>query len=127
MKLARFAIVLLSMTALISGLRAAFADDAPAGDAKHTIKEVMENAHKSKLINKVLADEATQEEKIELLDNYISLLESSPPKGDMASWNNLAGQAAVAAAKVVVGRDGALVELKTATNCAACHKVHKGE
>jgi hypothetical protein len=30
-----------------------------------------------------------------------------------------------AAAKVAVGREGAMVELKTATNCKKCHDAHK--
>lgn len=94
---------------------------------KYQIKEVMQQAHKKgdSLVEKVVAGEASNEEKLKLLDLYISLVENKPKKGDEASWQTLAGGAALAAAKVVVGREGALEELKTATNCAACHKVHK--
>jgi hypothetical protein len=92
---------------------------------KHTIKEVMTNAHKSGLLKKVLADEATPEEKLVLLDHYISLVECTPPKGDMNSWQNLSGKLALASAKVAVGRDGALTELKAASNCTTCHDAHK--
>ena len=28
---------------------------------------------------------------------------------------------------VVVGREGAVAELKAASNCGACHKAHKGK
>ena len=87
----------------------------------------MKTAHKDGLLKKVLAGEANEADKLTLLDNYISLIESTPPKGDMESWHNLAGRAALAAAKVAVGREGATDELKAATNCAACHKAHKGE
>jgi hypothetical protein len=31
----------------------------------------------------------------------------------------------MAAAKVMAGREGSIQELTKATNCAACHKVHK--
>ncbi len=103
-----------------------FAQDAES-KPKHTIKEVMKNAHKDGLLKKVLEGEATEAEKLDLLDNYISLVECEPPKGSMESWQNLAGRAALAAAKVAVGREGATAELKAATNCAACHKAHKGE
>ena len=67
----------------------------------------------------------TEEEQRELLDLYISLVENTPPMGEMGSWHRLAGGAALAAAKIVVGRDGAIVELKEATNCKACHDSHK--
>ena len=103
---------------------AAFAaDDEPA--TKHTIKEVMKVAHKDGLLKKILAGEGSDEDKKTLLDLYVSMVESKPKKGDMQSWHNLAGQSALAAAKVVVGREGSLKELETATNCKACHDVHK--
>ena len=93
---------------------------------KHTIKQVMKEALKGNALNKkVLSGDATDKEKLQLLDMYISLVESEPPKGDEASWQKFAGSAALAAAKVAVGREGAEVELKAATNCAACHKAHK--
>ncbi len=93
--------------------------------AKHSIKEVMKKAHKDGLLKKVTSGDASAEDQRELLDLYISLVENTPPQGEMDSWHRLAGGAALAAAKVVVGRDGAVVELKEATNCKACHDVHK--
>ncbi|MCA9128250.1 MAG: hypothetical protein KDB22_14255 [Planctomycetales bacterium] len=95
--------------------------------AKHTIKEVMKIGHnkESGVLGKVLSGNATDDEKKLLLDLYISMLESKPKKGEMDSWQKLAGGTALAAAKVVVGREGALDELKEASNCAACHKLHK--
>lgn len=96
---------------------------------KHTIKEVMKIAHgkDSGLLQKVLKGEGSDEEKKQLLDVYVSMVESKPSKGEDGSWQHLAGSAALAAAKVVVGREGALKELETATNCKACHSVHKGD
>ncbi len=100
-----------------------------AAKPKHTIKEVMKIAHnkESGLLAKVLSGEGTDEQKKELLDVYVSLAEGKPGKGDLDSWHTLAGGAALAAAKVVVGREGALDELKTASNCKACHDIHKGK
>ena len=116
------AICVAGMGSVMSLVRAA--DEAKP---KHTIKEVMKTVHgkESTLHKNIVAGTGTAEEKQQLLDLYISLFEGKPPKGDEDSWKMLAGKAALAAAKVVVGREGAIEELKTATNCKACHSVHK--
>ncbi|MCA9217639.1 MAG: hypothetical protein KDB27_31435 [Planctomycetales bacterium] len=102
------------------------AEDGEEQKPKHTIEQVMEKALKGGGLNKKVADgKASNEEKLQLLDMYISLLENKPPKGDNASWQKLAGATALAAAKVAVGRPGAEAELKKATNCKACHSEHK--
>lgn len=101
--------------------------EAPEGDdaAKHSIKDVMQNAHKAGLLEKVLKGEASQEEKLTLLDHYVSLTESKPPLGTPEGWEERTNAVVVAAAKVAVGRDDGTELLKKATNCAACHKEHK--
>ena len=109
--------------ALVFGI--AFSADEPPKKPKHTIKDVMQKVHKEGLLKKVLDGQGRSEEKLALLDHYISLVENKPPKGDMDSWHELAGKATLASAKVVVGRKGAPAELKNATNCVACHKVHR--
>ncbi len=106
------------------------ADDAAATKPKHTIKEVMKGAHAApegskSLKDKVLEGNASAKEKQELLDLYVSLAESKPPKGELADWQKKTGSIVLSAAKIVVGRDGAVEELKVTTNCAACHKDHK--
>lgn len=103
----------------------ALADDEESPKPKYTIKEVMKNAHKDGLLKKVVSGDASQDEKVMLLDNYIALVEAKPEKGESDSWQKLAGGAALAAAKVVVGRDGSIEELKVASNCKACHSAHK--
>ena len=119
-------VVVIAMLSLSIGAFA-FADDkdADAKKPKHSIKDVMAKALKGKLNKKVISGDATEKEKLELLDMYISLVENKAPKGDAASWQKFSGAAALAAAKVAVGREGATKELKTATNCAKCHKAHK--
>lgn len=94
-------------------------------EPKYTIAEVMEGAHKSKLLQKVLKDEASQEETIELLDHYVSLTESEPPKGSPEDWQGKADAIVVAAAKVLVKRSQGKELLQKATNCKACHQEHK--
>ena len=100
-------------------------NDVRAGEPKHTVKEVMKQAHKDGLLKKVIGGDATDGEKQNLLDLYISLLDYEPEKGDADSWNSLAENVVISAAKVVVGRDGAADALKKATNCGVCHKAHK--
>jgi hypothetical protein len=119
-------VVGLTLIAAILGGAYSFAQDEEQEKPKYSIKDVMKKANKGGLLKKVVAGDADQAEKMELLDMYISLVENKPPKGDEASWQRLAGTSALAAAKVAVGREGAEAELKEATNCAACHKPHKG-
>jgi hypothetical protein len=99
--------------------------DADEPGPKYTIKEVMKEAHGNKLLDKVASGEGTAEDKAKLLDLYISLTESEAPQGDQADYQKLANAAVVAAARVVVGRDGAEEQLKKGVNCAVCHKGHK--
>ena len=119
--MASFWVALLTCAALSNGANTTDDEKKP----KHTIKEVMKNALKGDLQKKVLSGNASDEDKKRVLDMYISMVESKPPKGEMNSWHNLAGAAALAAAKVEVGREGAAEELKIATNCKACHSEHK--
>ena len=79
----------------------AFAQDDEKAKPKHTIKEVMKGAMKGGLNKKVLSGKASDKEKLELLDMYISLVENEAPKGDAASWQKFSGMAALAAAKAV--------------------------
>lgn len=103
----------------------AWAQAAEEVKPKHTIKEVMEKAHKGGLLNKIADGKATPEEKAELLDLYISLAESKPPQGDAADYQKLANQTVMAAARVVVGREGAEKEIKKAVACPVCHKAFR--
>jgi hypothetical protein len=117
------AAVVLSLVAGSALVWAQDGDKAP----KYSIEEVMEQAHKGGLLNKVADGEASADEKVLLLDLYLSLLENDPPKGHAESFHEKASEAVAAVARVVVGRDGAEGEIKRAVNCAACHKEHKPE
>ena len=119
----RYSLAVLALVSLFAASSVAFQPEAPR--AKKSIKEVMELAHKDGLLKKVVDKEASKEDKDQLLDLYIDMLETEPPMGDRSSWIMLAGRSVVAASKVAVGREGAEEELKEATNCAACHRVHK--
>ena len=96
-----------------------------AAEPKYSIKEVMKEAHKSGLLKKVNGGDASADEKKKLLDLYVSMWASKPPKGDINSWKKKAGDAIAAAAMVYLGEDGGNEALKKATACGGCHKPHK--
>lgn len=56
-----------------------------------TIKEVMKIAHKDGLMKKVQGGSSSDEEKKQLLDLYLDMLEGEPKKGDKAEWKIAAG------------------------------------
>ncbi len=120
-------LVLTVALAMVGGI--AWANNAPAQGGKKTIKEVMKAAMggDNSLFKKVSSGSATAEEKTKLLDLLVSLVENDAPKGDATEWKMMSGTAMMAAAKVVVGREGAADELKAAGNCKACHDKFKGK
>jgi hypothetical protein len=89
-----------------------------------SIKEVMKIAMKGGLAKKVIAGEADDAEKKQLLELLADLSDGKPKKGDEAEWTARTNAAVAAAAKMSLGRDAADA-LKAAVDCAACHKAHK--
>ena len=101
-------------------------EEAEAAKPKHTIKQVMEINHKGGgLLKKVLDGEASQEEKLVLLDHYVSLAENKPPRGEKEAWDMKVNAVLIAAAKIAVGREDSAPLLQKAANCAACHREHR--
>lgn len=117
-------LMIAALVGTIAGSSALFAYNS-AAPAPKTIKEVMKIAHKDGLHKKVLGGSATDEEKKQLLDLYIDMLEGTPKKGDKAEWQTVAGAATVSVAKVVLGREGAIDELKKTSDCMGCHSKFK--
>jgi len=93
-------------------------------EPKYTIKEVMAKAHKSGLLKKVAAGDASKEDREELAELYVALSKNEPPKGDEKDWKKKTS-AMVKASKAAVkdAEDGK--KLGKIVNCGACHKVHK--
>lgn len=91
-----------------------------------TVKEVMKIAHaKEGLHSKILAGTGTDEDKKQLLDLYLDMAEGEPKKGDKAEFKVVASAAMASAAKVMLGREGAIEELKKTSDCKACHSKFK--
>ncbi|MEX0867453.1 MAG: hypothetical protein WD030_08840 [Pirellulales bacterium] len=96
-----------------------------AADEEITVKDVMENAHKSGLLKKVANGQASDDEKAQLLALYKALAANEPPQGDADSWTAKTTVLVTAAQAAVDGQADAGAMLQGAANCKACHEVHK--
>lgn len=96
-------------------------------DAKPTIKEIMQAAHKKpkELLKKVALGAASDAEKAELVKLYQALAALRPPRGDAASWEEKTKALLSAARAAAEGKPDAAAELTRVANCAACHKAHQ--
>lgn len=105
---------------------AEFKEPAPAAGAFANVKEVMA-LHKGKdsFLSKVLAGNGSEEDLKKLVGAYEVLAAQKAPTGDEASWKKLTGALLVAAKDAQGKKEGALDKLKAATNCKACHDLHK--
>jgi hypothetical protein len=92
---------------------------------KFTIKQVMEKAHKNKLLNKVAEGKATEAEAKELVELYRALGKNEPPRGETEAWKKKTVAILEAAEDTVAKKEGAAERLTKAANCANCHKEHK--
>jgi hypothetical protein len=118
-KLLTVAVVAMAAIGVVSMVRAAEPKE---------IKEVMKEAHggKNSLLKKVLSGKSEKEEREKLLALYKDLAADMPEKGSKDSWEKMTKAIVVAAEAVVDKGDAAsLKKLSTATNCKACHTVHK--
>jgi hypothetical protein len=95
-------------------------------DAKYTISEVMQKAHKSGLLKKVATGKADAGEKKELVELYTALAANKPPAGELAAWKKTTGNMLKLAKAVADGDEKAAKQLGKAVNCGACHKAFKG-
>jgi hypothetical protein len=123
MRTAKYFLSAILALGMIASVVATRADD---GDKpKHTIKEVMDLAHKKGLYKKVIGGSASSEEKTQLADLYSDLTKDAPEKGSPESWKAKTDALASAAKDVAADKADAIAKLKTANNCGACHKAHK--
>jgi hypothetical protein len=99
---------------------------APAAGTFASVKDVMA-LHKGKesFLANILAGKGSDDDHKKLVSAYEVMSAQKPPTGDEAHWKTL-NTALLAAAKEVQGKkEGAIEKLKAATNCKACHEMHR--
>jgi hypothetical protein len=99
-----------------------------AAGAFKDIKEVMA-LHKGKdsFLANILAGKGSDDDLKKLVSAYEVMAAQKPSKGDEASWKTLTAALLTAAKDAAAKKEGALDKLKAASNCKACHDVHKGK
>ncbi|MBI3854787.1 MAG: hypothetical protein HY293_03755 [Planctomycetes bacterium] len=97
-------------------------------DAPKNTKEVMA-LHKGddSLLKKITGGKGSDEDHKKLLAAYEVLAAQKPSKGDDASWKAKTAALIAAAKDLVDKKAGAADALKKASDCKACHSVHKGK
>ena len=100
-----------------------------AQDKPKSIKEAMTSTHKGddSLVKKVQAGKGSDADHKRLLEIYEFLATQKPSKGDEASWKAKTSALVAAAKDLVDKKAGAAEEFKKASDCKACHSVHKGK
>jgi hypothetical protein len=107
--------------ALLAGATVVSADD------HHAFEDIMKKGFKGKtsLVGKVKGGSASAAEIKELQGMFAKLAKMEPPKGDAKSWKAKTA-ALIHAGELVAKHDGkAKAAFDKATNCKACHSVHK--
>jgi hypothetical protein len=78
------------------------------------------------LVQRAAAGDANEVEKQRLLKVLTGLANTQPDRGSMDSWKAKTGALLSAAQDLVDGKEGAGERLRAASNCRACHAVHRG-
>ena len=100
---------------------------AASQDKPKAIKDVMA-AHKGgkdAMLTKILDGKGTDDEIKKLVVLYEGLVTFKPPQGEEKSWKDKSEALLAAAKEVSEKKAGALDKLKKASDCKACHSVHK--
>lgn len=108
----------------LAGLIVALFSFTSVATADGPFEEIMKKGFKGTkesppLLKKVLGGSATAEEKAKLAEYINKMSTLKPEKGDAASWK----EKSEALVKAIEKND--MKALKSASNCKACHKVHK--
>jgi hypothetical protein len=116
----------LAATLLTLAALALMLGDNHAGEKpKYTIKQVMKEAHKDKLLDKVVDGSATDADKKKLAELYKSLSQNTPKKGEAEAWKTKTVALVEAADKAVKGDAAAAASLKKLADCKGCHSTFK--
>ncbi len=96
-------------------------------DKPKSIKDVMTATHKGKdsVVAKASEGKGSEEDHKKLLEVYEFLATQKPPQGDEASWKAKTAALVAASKDLIEKKAGAADELKKASDCKACHSLHK--
>jgi hypothetical protein len=99
----------------------------PPVATKLTMKVIMTKGHKgtTSLLAKAVGGKASKQDKALLLSYYQALAKLKPKKGDAKSWKAKTTALISAATKLTKNDKTAVAALKKASDCKACHSVHK--
>jgi hypothetical protein len=97
---------------------------------EEVIKEVMKKYHKAPkgedhIAKKAAMGKASPAEVKELVEAYTKLAKAKPSKGENASWTEKSGKLLAATKAMQNGDENGVALFKEASNCKACHSVHK--
>ena len=120
-------------TALVCGLSFTALADHHGGKKEKDIRkpkdahDVMEMSHEGKksIVNRVRDGQGSKEDIEILVIHYGVLAKSEPPRGEMDSWKKKTKELNRTIKNLQSGKANALAEFKEASNCKACHNVHK--
>ena len=95
------------------------------------ITEVMKKGFKGSkkppvpsIVKKALDGTATKDELAKLLEYSKTLQKAKPPKGEQKDWDERTGGLVKATEEIIKGEKAGAENLKAASDCKACHKLH---
>src|SRR3954454_19778675 len=97
-----------SAFALVAGTEVSNAQEKP----KYTIKEVMQQAHKSKLLAEATQGKAEKVKLEKLVELYVALGANEPPLGEKEAWKMRTDDIVSAAKELLAGKEGATKKLQ---------------
>jgi hypothetical protein len=94
------------------------------------IKDVMKKYHKAPqgqdhIAKKAAMGKASKEEINALVEAYSKMAKAKPSKGDNESWNQKNAKLLAATKALQKGDANGVALYKEASNCKACHSVHR--
>lgn len=93
-----------------------------------SIAGVMSDFHEGEtsIANQAKRGEAEADDLQRMLENYLALVDLSPPQGPPDSWKEKTTNLVEATQSLIAGEEGAIESYRLAVDCKACHSVHRG-
>jgi len=104
------------------------AEEEEAAPDAISIADVMSDFHEGEtsIANQAKRGEAEADDLQRMLENYLALVDLSPPQGPPDSWKEKTTNLVEATQSLIAGEEGAIESYRLAVDCKACHSVHRG-